>query len=282
MKYYQPENLAEQTIEYEFSEILADAFSYSMSIDKIHIGFYLYKVYRDDVFMSKGLCIESLISTFKDQHYKKCNAVPYIEERLYMLEILIFDITYPQALDLLNTLSDLMDLSEFKEEEKEKYPLSKLLQDKISQSFLTYCVNPLKIIVMIINTIQTISDTFPMLVFKTQELKATILLIGNAIIEETAAGDDIMLMVEDKLYNQLTVVDMIAYLDITELLQSPVMDNIVSSYWEGPYEKKYFFNDSTMFQTIKTVYETLGSSGNFGNSANAVKNPNHGNPYITG
>jgi hypothetical protein len=100
---------------------------------------------------------------------------------------------------------------------------------------------------MIINTIQTISDTFPMLVFKTQELKATILLIGNAIIEETAAGDDIMLMVEDKLYNQLTVVDMIAYLDITELLQSPVMDNIVSSYWEGPYEKKYFFNDSTMF-----------------------------------
>ena len=31
---------------------------------------------------------------------------------------------------------------------------------------------------------------------------------------------------------------MIAYLNITELLESKIMDNIISNYWEGPYEKE--------------------------------------------
>lgn len=45
-------------------------------------------------------------------------------------------------------------------------------------------------------------------------------------------------MVKDTLYNGSNVIDMIAYLNVTELLSTKIMDNIINSYWEGPYERE--------------------------------------------
>ena len=36
-------------IEYEFSEIVADTFSYAVEIGKVHIAFYIYKLFKDDI-----------------------------------------------------------------------------------------------------------------------------------------------------------------------------------------------------------------------------------------
>ena len=83
---------------------------------------------------------------------------------------------------------------------------------------MTYSVNPLKIVLQLISVIMQIEKLHPMLGFKTQSLKNYILEIGNEIIEETAAGDDIEILVSDKLYNGLEVIDLIAYLNVTELL----------------------------------------------------------------
>jgi hypothetical protein len=88
-------NTGDKIVAYEFQEILADCFSYAMKIDKIHIAFYFYKVYKDEVFTTKELCVQSIIDTFNDQSLKKVNAIPYLEERLYMMELLISDIQYP-------------------------------------------------------------------------------------------------------------------------------------------------------------------------------------------
>ena len=57
------------------------------------------------------------------------------------------------------------------------------------------------------------------------------------MIEEAAAGEDVELMVRDKFYSGLEVIDLIAYMNITELLESSIMNTIVSNYWEGPYDK---------------------------------------------
>ena len=84
------------------------------------------------------------------------NTIPYLEERLYMLELLVSDIQYPQAMEFLTILGDLLDLGSFEEEELEKNSLRNLTQDRVANSFILYMVNPLKIIVMVIDIMQKI------------------------------------------------------------------------------------------------------------------------------
>ena len=56
------------------------------------------------------MCVDSIIQTFEQQKYKKIKAIPYLEERLYMMESLIKTILYDQALKFLKLLSELLDL----------------------------------------------------------------------------------------------------------------------------------------------------------------------------
>ena len=56
---------AERLEEYEFDEILSDAFSYSIEIDKIHLSFYFYRLYKEDVFVVKEDSINSIIKTLQ-------------------------------------------------------------------------------------------------------------------------------------------------------------------------------------------------------------------------
>lgn len=93
-----------------------------------------------------------------------------------------------------------------------------------------------------------------MLVFKTKFLRSQIIGIGEKIIEEQAAGEDIQLLLEDTNFNGTNVLDNIAYLDITELLMNPVMNEIVSIYWDGPYESNFFLDGCTNFRIIKNVF----------------------------
>ena len=59
---------------------------------------------------------------------------------------------------------------------------------------------------------------FPSLAFKGEQLKEELLEIGNSIIKESTTGEDIELLVTDRLYNGLEVFDMIAYLDLHQIL----------------------------------------------------------------
>ena len=93
---------------YFFHEIISDAFSYALSIDKIHLAFYLFWIYKDDVAKNKELCIDTIIQTFDKQRYKKVKAVPYLEERLFMMELLISTIQYDQALSFLKIIEELI------------------------------------------------------------------------------------------------------------------------------------------------------------------------------
>ena len=59
---------------------------------------------------------------------------------------------------------------------------------------------------------------FPSLAFKGEQLKHELLEIGNSIIKESTTGEDIELLVTDRLYNGLEVFEMIAYLDLHQIL----------------------------------------------------------------
>ena len=49
----------------------------------------------------------------------------------------------------------------------------------------------------------------------------------------------------DKLYNDIEVLDMIAYLNNTEIMQNSVIDAIISNLYYGPYEREFFLNSSS-------------------------------------
>jgi len=189
-----------------------------------------------------------------------------------MLQLLIQDIAYSKAAEFLDILTGLLDLGDFDEEDRVNHTLRKLSQDKVSGSFLTYCVNPLKILIMIVDIAESIGQKYTMLFVKTDEVKALAIELAIAVIEEAAAGDDVQLMIEDKMYNGLEVIDMIAYLDVKDILNSPVMD-IVSSYWEGPYEKASFWYESTNWQVCTQVFNGFSDSSNFRSPPHALRNP---------
>jgi hypothetical protein len=48
-------------------------------------------------------------------------------------------------------------------------------------------------------------------------------------------------MMKEKLHNGYTVIGLIAEINITEMLMNPMMDTIVTNYWESPYTIKYYF-----------------------------------------
>ena len=67
---------------------------------------------------------------------------------------------------------------------------------------------------MIVTLGDSIQKKFPALKFKSDALREELINIANAIIEESSTGDDIELLVTDRLYNGLEVFDQIAYLNL--------------------------------------------------------------------
>jgi len=121
--------------------------------------------------------------------------------------------------------------------EEEKVPL----RIKYSKCFLVYTINPIKIIIQILLVVDLVTKKFSILEFKSEMINEILVKLGNFVIDEFTSGNDIEIMVKDQLYNGSTIIDMISYLNVTGLLQTKIMDNIVNSYWEGPYEKEYFW-----------------------------------------
>ena len=73
------------------------------------------------------------------------------------------------------------------------------------------------------------------------------------MIENSEDGEEIEIMCRDRLYNGFEVLDLIAYLNVTEWLNTPLMDNIINTLWEGPYETAAFWKNSTMHWVIENV-----------------------------
>lgn len=54
----------------------------------------------------------------------------------------------------------------------------------------------------------------------------------------------------DKFIEGFKVIDLISQFNLTDLLESEQMDALVTSYWKGSYETKYFMNTSFKYWLI--------------------------------
>jgi hypothetical protein len=139
---------------YDFDEIISDAFAYAIRLNKLHIAFYLFNKYEDDVYGNKFLCIKAIFESFKNDD-TQVNHVMYLEERLFILEKFMKHIEYKMSLEFLTTMH------------------LQVLDDP-KDNFLVYCSNPLKIIVILLNITISISKKHQNLVFKAQKFRSTL------------------------------------------------------------------------------------------------------------
>ena len=205
---------------YDIDEIISDAFSYSIIINKLHISFYLFKKYEDDVYGNKYICIKAIIDSFR-LDATSVYQLMYLEERLFILEKFMSHIDYKMGFEFLTVVHH-------------------QIMDEPTENFLVYWSNPLKIILMFLNLSIHISSKHKNLIFKAKKFRSTLWDYANAIIESSLNISDVEDMLTDRNYSGIQIIDMIAYLDIIEILQNPMLDSIISNMYKGPYQREIF------------------------------------------
>lgn len=216
---------------YDLDEIISDAFSYAISINHLHIAFYLFRTYPEDVFGNKMLSIRSIVNSFKNDD-SQVNQVLYLEERLFILEKFMKFIKYKDALEFFDVMYD-------------------QITDDPKINFLVYCPNPLKIIMMLLDIVLFLAEKHQNLKFKAQQVRTTLTDIANQIIDNSASMNEVEDMLLDKTYNGVEILDIIERLNIIEILVNPQVDSIVSNMYLGPYERESVFKKSTLYQVLQ-------------------------------
>ena len=105
---YDFENTARNDDIYDYDEIISDAFSYSISKNKLNISFYLFKNYHSSIFGNKDVCIESLIQSLKDET-KESNKILFANERLFIIQNMIRYIDHSQCYELFDTIHEIIN-----------------------------------------------------------------------------------------------------------------------------------------------------------------------------
>ena len=228
---------------YDIDEIVSDAFSYSIIINKLHISFYLFKKYEDDVYGNKYICIKAIIDSFRLDSTSVYQLM-FLEERLFIFRKNLWAI--------LSTRWDLNFLT----------VLHNQIMDEPKENFLVYWSNPLRIVLMLLNISLHICAKHQNLIFKAKRFRSTLWDIANAVIESSSNISEVEDMLTDRNYSGIQVIDMIAFLDIIEILQNPMLDSIISNMYNGPYQREIFLRKSVWYKVIEEqTYHAPGVDG---------------------
>ena len=74
----------------------------------------------------------------------------------------------------------------------------------------------------------------------------------SKILKKMENERDVEIMLLDTTYEGSEVMDIILEYELIELLAAPIMDNVVTKFWEGSYERDQFpVNQSRLFFIIK-------------------------------
>lgn len=163
---------------YDVDEIISDAFSYSIILNKLHISFYLFKKYEDDVYGNKFICIKALIDSFRCDDTSVYQLM-YLEERLFILEKFMSHIEYKMGFEFLTVVQS-------------------QIMDQPKDNFIVYWANPLKIICMLLNISIHISTKHQNLIFKAKRFRSILWDIANSIINSSSNMNEVEDMLVDK------------------------------------------------------------------------------------
>ena len=80
------------------------------------------------------------------------------------------------------------------------------------------------------------------------------------MIDASGNMNEIEDLLRDKTYSGFETIDLIAHLDIIEILQNSMIDSIISNMYFGPYERETFLKKSTCYKILdEQIREEAGS-----------------------
>ena len=215
-------------------------FPNAIMLNKMHIAFYLFRQYQAAVLGNKELWIDSILWKFKNDYLYNTKIINF-EERMFILAKFISSMDNKRAFEFISWMKD-------------------LILEVPESNFLVFVSNPIKIITMILDVLNRLKLMYPLLQFKIDYVEKVLSIAANSLIKWWTNINEVEDMFLDKLYNDIEVLDMIAYLNNTSILQNSVIDAIISNLYYGPYEREFFLSSSNWFRVIQNeVQYTPGS-----------------------
>ena len=130
-------------------------------------------------------------------------------------------------------LDELLDAENYEEKAKQSV-----------KSIILHVRNPIKVIVHLIYIVNQVEEEFPNLRQLTILLQENLIKIGACLINRVNSIEVMRMILKDKYHNGYTVLRLIAVLNITEMLENPMIDTLVCNLWESPYTiDHYFYQD---------------------------------------
>lgn len=214
---------------HDYSLFIAEGFITAVESSKFMIAFYLFRTYTDDILDNKISWLDVLINSFKTDSYHNYK-LENLEERLYILQNLIKHIKYEMAIDFL-------DVTKI------------ILGKETKHHFLVYSINPVKIIVILIEIFKEINVIHPMLTFKANEIISILSKTCNKILWRWYSIRDVEDLIFDKTYDNELILDCIARINIDDILENSILENIVNNIYYGNFQREPFYRKSVLFKT---------------------------------
>ncbi|CAI2385480.1 unnamed protein product [Moneuplotes crassus] len=219
---------------YDYDLLVSDAFSYSISINKLHITFYLFKQYKKSVFGNSDQCIRSIIDSVHSEALTQ-NKASSLDERLFIITKLMKKMDHKLAYEFLDLMDEII-----------LYPADKNL--------FVYMPNTLKTICKIIYIISSLVKLHPSLSFKGNKIRTTLTNIGNHILHKNTDLTEVEDILYDEMYSGTKVIDLIAIVQIQEFLNNPLLDSVISNIYLGSYQRNFFLKRSLCYHIIEREF----------------------------
>ena len=116
---------------------------------------------------------------------------------------------------------------------------------------LSAWTNPVKIWVLTADWLNKLDKMYPNLLIAETVQKAWTLC--NLFIDDTNSIDEVDMMLKDRWYNGLKVIDVIGYSKIDQLMENKKVWIFITNIWIGPYERSYVTSMSTNHEILFTM-----------------------------
>jgi len=118
--------------------------------------------------------------------------------------------------------------------------LKRRLRDNSETNIFISTFNPLKTVVLLMQFNHILSFQFSFARGQAEEINSMLLKMANKFCSLIHNERDIEIMLLDTTYSGREVIEIIVRHEFIELLKTSVVDNVVSKFWAGAYEREVF------------------------------------------
>ena len=176
----------------------------------------------------------------------------FIEQKLHIIEQLVGHFSFDEV-ELFNSI--VKTYYEVEDTDRFQFDCEELCRIKWINSWpFLYVSNPVKICVILLKIFSKLIHKFNI-----NELNETywdLWKLWTIFISNTESCEEVSMMLKDKTYSCLEIVDIIGFWKIDMLLENDKVYNFITDIWVGPYERESIIYLSTIDELIISEKES--------------------------